>query len=198
MSSTTFADTIGINRSGLTHIFSGRNQPSLDVAKKILTTFPEISTEWLIMGVGEMLQTPPVSEKNPVKEIPVSVSMVDNMQQTDLFSAMMDMADTVTGAETNPVSKPASPDKAPVPEMEPVINEPVVDDSSEEETVKDEIPDSKPAKLPLTRQRPKIQDSHIPVRESKREKISNSQADKKIAKIIFFYDDKSFDVYMPN
>lgn len=198
MSSTTFADTIGINRSGLTHIFSGRNQPSLDVAKKILTTFPEISTEWLIMGVGEMLQTPPVSEKNPVKEIPVSVSMVDNMQQTDLFSAMMDMADTVTGAETNPVSKSVSPDKAPAPEMEPVINEPVVEISSEEETVKDEISDSKPAKLPLTRQRPKIQDSHIPVRESKREKISNSQADKKIAKIIFFYDDKSFDVYTPN
>ena len=34
MSPTNFADTIDINRSSLTHIFSGRNQPSLDVAKK--------------------------------------------------------------------------------------------------------------------------------------------------------------------
>ena len=58
MSPTAFADTIGINRSSLAHIFSGRNQPSLDVAKKILTSFPEISTEWLIMGVGLMIKDP--------------------------------------------------------------------------------------------------------------------------------------------
>ena len=77
MSPTAFADKININRSSLTHIFSGRNQPSLDVAKKILTAFPEISTEWLIMGMGEMLQ--PVPE---VEEKTVTVKTVDNMQQT--------------------------------------------------------------------------------------------------------------------
>jgi transcriptional regulator with XRE-family HTH domain len=51
-----FAEQIGINRSNLTHLFSGRNQPSLDLAKKILHYYPEIKTEWLIMGVGEMLR----------------------------------------------------------------------------------------------------------------------------------------------
>ena len=56
LSSSAFADTIGISRSGLTHLLTGRNQPSLDVARKILAKFPEISTEWLIMGMGEMLR----------------------------------------------------------------------------------------------------------------------------------------------
>lgn len=70
-----FAEKIGVNRSNLTHLFSGRNQPSLDFAKKVLTAFPEVSTEWLIMGVGEMI-------KDPAEEITVKRTFV----QTDLFS----------------------------------------------------------------------------------------------------------------
>ena len=50
------AEQIGINRSNLTHLFSGRNQPSLDLAKKILHCYPDIKTEWLIMGVGQMFR----------------------------------------------------------------------------------------------------------------------------------------------
>lgn len=52
----TLAEQIGINRSNLTHLFSGRNQPSLELARKILLNFPKIKTEWLIMGVGQMLK----------------------------------------------------------------------------------------------------------------------------------------------
>jgi transcriptional regulator with XRE-family HTH domain len=59
-----FAEQIGINRSNLTHLFSGRNQPSLDLAKKILLSYPEIKTEWLIMGVGEMMRSAEEKELN--------------------------------------------------------------------------------------------------------------------------------------
>jgi len=59
-----FAEQIGINRSNLTHLFSGRNQPSLDLAKKILHCFPEIKTEWLIMGVGQMFRNEDERELN--------------------------------------------------------------------------------------------------------------------------------------
>lgn len=197
MSPTAFADTIGINRSSLAHIFSGRNQPSLDVAKKILTSFPEISTEWLIMGVGDMLQTPLEEKAKPKEELPVSVSTVDNMQQTDLFSAM-EMADAIVATESVPISSPAPSDKVSQPVMEQKIDEPVIENSSEEDNLKEDVPVNEQVKSQPVRQRAKIQESHIPVRESKRDRISNSQADKKIAKIIFFYDDKSFDVYTPN
>ncbi|MCQ2277278.1 MAG: helix-turn-helix domain-containing protein [Bacteroidales bacterium] len=204
MSPTAFADTIDINRSSLTHIFSGRNQPSLDVAKKILTAFPEISTEWLIMGVGNMLQNVPAQKQVLPDDIPVSVSTVDNMQQTDLFSAM-EMAEAFVQVAPKPLTKqkPAAVPAAPIAEPVEEENEPEEVDEAREvavESVREQEsePEPEPMKPQPTRPRAKIQDSHIPVRESKREKISNSQADKKIAKIIFFYDDKSFDVYTPN
>ena len=49
-----FADQIGVPRSTISHIISGRNNPSLDLVQKILDTFPEIKTEWLVRGTGSM------------------------------------------------------------------------------------------------------------------------------------------------
>jgi transcriptional regulator with XRE-family HTH domain len=45
-----FADTIGIQRSSISHILNGRNKPSLDVLEKILTHFPRVDATWLITG----------------------------------------------------------------------------------------------------------------------------------------------------
>lgn len=47
-----FADTIGISRGTMNHILNGRNNPSLDVVTKILTTFPHINSEWMMFGTG--------------------------------------------------------------------------------------------------------------------------------------------------
>lgn len=49
-----FADEIGVQRSGISHILSGRNKPSLELIQKLLSRFPEIRTEWLINGNGQM------------------------------------------------------------------------------------------------------------------------------------------------
>ncbi len=48
MSSSQFADKLGIPRSSISHILSGRNKPSLDVVQKILSNFPEISADELL------------------------------------------------------------------------------------------------------------------------------------------------------
>ena len=48
LSASQFADTIGIPRSSISHILSGRNKPSLDVVQKILIAFPEIPAEELL------------------------------------------------------------------------------------------------------------------------------------------------------
>lgn len=50
-----FADQIGVPRSTISHIISGRNNPSLDLVLKILETFPEIKTDWLVRGDGHMV-----------------------------------------------------------------------------------------------------------------------------------------------
>ena len=54
LSSSQFADRIGVQRSSVSHVLSGRNKPGFDFIQKILVAFPEINGDWLITGSGEM------------------------------------------------------------------------------------------------------------------------------------------------
>jgi transcriptional regulator with XRE-family HTH domain len=54
-----FADEIGVQRSAISHILSGRNMPSLDLIQKILRRFPEINSDWLLNGAGIMNKNAP-------------------------------------------------------------------------------------------------------------------------------------------
>ena len=57
LSASQFADTLGIPRSSISHILSGRNKPSLDVVQKILIAFPEIPAEELLDDKRELTIT---------------------------------------------------------------------------------------------------------------------------------------------
>ena len=50
LSNSQFADKLGIPRSGLSHVLSGRNKPSLDYVLKILEAFPDVDPQWLLSG----------------------------------------------------------------------------------------------------------------------------------------------------
>ncbi|MEE4197367.1 MAG: helix-turn-helix transcriptional regulator [Bacteroidales bacterium] len=54
LSATRFADTIGVQRSSISHLLSGRNKPSFDFIEKTLLAYPELNAQWLITGKGEM------------------------------------------------------------------------------------------------------------------------------------------------
>lgn len=45
-----FADRIGVQRSNVSHVLSGRNKPSFDFIEKLLLAFPRVSAEWLFTG----------------------------------------------------------------------------------------------------------------------------------------------------
>ncbi len=47
-----FADEIGVQRSSVSHVLSGRNKPSLDFITKVILRYPEINAEWLLTGQG--------------------------------------------------------------------------------------------------------------------------------------------------
>ena len=49
-----FADKIGVQRSAISHITSGRNKPSLEFLVKIKKEFPEIDAEWLVFGLEKV------------------------------------------------------------------------------------------------------------------------------------------------
>lgn len=50
LSASEFADKIDVQRSSISHIFSGRNKPSLEFMQKVLTAFPKVNADWLILG----------------------------------------------------------------------------------------------------------------------------------------------------
>jgi transcriptional regulator with XRE-family HTH domain len=53
-SSAQLAEDIGVQASGISHILSGRNNPSLDFVLKMLEKYKFISTDWLLFGKGSM------------------------------------------------------------------------------------------------------------------------------------------------
>ena len=48
-----FADKIGVQRSSISHILSGRNKPSLDFILKVTNTLTDVDIYWLLNGKGE-------------------------------------------------------------------------------------------------------------------------------------------------
>ncbi len=65
----TFADKIGVQRSSLSHLLSGRNKPSLDLIMKIYDAFPELNLYWLLKGEGVY------TDKNSTSTAAVSPSL---------------------------------------------------------------------------------------------------------------------------
>ncbi|HNY14920.1 MAG TPA: helix-turn-helix transcriptional regulator [Bacteroidales bacterium] len=53
-SSAQLAEEIGVQPSGISHILSGRNKPSLDFVTRMLEKYKFLSTEWLLFGKGNM------------------------------------------------------------------------------------------------------------------------------------------------
>lgn len=62
------AEKIGVQRSGISHILSGRNKPSIDFLIKIKEQFPDIQWEYLMTGKGSMFVTN-VNNSKKVNEV---------------------------------------------------------------------------------------------------------------------------------
>ena len=56
LSPSKFADIIGVQRSSISHVLSGRNKPSFDFLQKTLKAFPGLNASWLMTGEGSMYE----------------------------------------------------------------------------------------------------------------------------------------------
>ncbi|HLV70323.1 MAG TPA: helix-turn-helix transcriptional regulator [Xanthomarina sp.] len=85
-SASSFAEKIGVQRSSISHILSGRNKPSLDFVLKVLSSFPEVELYWLLNGKGQFpageKSQPEIPFENNVEEIK-SQSIVSGLKQTE-------------------------------------------------------------------------------------------------------------------
>jgi hypothetical protein len=57
-----------VQRSGVSHILTGRNKPSLDFISKILSSYPELDSDWLLFGKGQMMKKLEDFQNFPEKE----------------------------------------------------------------------------------------------------------------------------------
>ncbi|ASS48822.1 MAG: hypothetical protein A3D31_06230 [Candidatus Fluviicola riflensis] len=51
-----FADKIGVQRSNVSHVLSGRNKPSFEFIEKMLLAFPKVQAHWLLTGKQQALE----------------------------------------------------------------------------------------------------------------------------------------------
>lgn len=101
-----FADEIGVQRSSISHILSGRNKPSLDFIQKILLRFPEIDPGWLLSGKGQMKQLNLFGEEDPA---PPSSTINQADQLKDQLEALKEELKKSLISEIKPVEKPPVP-----------------------------------------------------------------------------------------
>lgn len=86
-----FADRLQINRAIVSHILSGRNNPSLDVVTRILSEMNYIQPEWLLNGTGRMYK-----EGIEAEEIPREPDLFNQQPEFDSGES----ARTENGKET--------------------------------------------------------------------------------------------------
>jgi len=65
MTSSRFADEVGLNRPAVSHIINGRNNPGLEALQRILSRFTDINAAWLISGSGPMYNSNQSEVKMP-------------------------------------------------------------------------------------------------------------------------------------
>ncbi|VBB43443.1 Helix-turn-helix domain protein [uncultured Paludibacter sp.] len=74
LNSIQFATETGIKSATLSHILNGRNNPSLEVMKKILDRYRTVSSDWLFLGIGQMYRQ---------KSQPQTLSLFENSDENN-------------------------------------------------------------------------------------------------------------------
>lgn len=89
LNASSFADKIGVQRSSLSHLLSGRNKPSLDFILKILDVFPDVDLYWILNGKGTFPKSELKSDTIVGAPTPISNNLnveTKKVKTADLFS----------------------------------------------------------------------------------------------------------------
>ena len=94
LTAASFATKIGVQRSAISHILSGRNKPSLEFLMKIHHSFEEVNLEWLILGkpspLSQDLKTianPKINELTNVLDDVLPGSKIDMSNESQITEA---------------------------------------------------------------------------------------------------------------
>ena len=87
MNPTQFADEIGVQRSSISHILSGRNNPSLDIITKILNRFSDVDSNWLVLDKGSLVAK---SVKESMEEKNIEFSRPSEAKLSEFSDSLFD------------------------------------------------------------------------------------------------------------
>ncbi len=180
ISHATFADEIGVQRSAIAHIAKGRNRPSLDMVYKIIDRYPEVNIMWLLRGEGNMISNTPNVISLQQRQIIPSSPVIDESLKHTLFA--QEEEKNIPVAKKEEEIAPVSRSKETSTTAQNTARSYSVNDFDEEEAA--ETPAVQPA-TPVVKEAPSIE-SIIPAAVKK---------EKKISRIIVFYDDSSYEEF---
>ena len=103
-----FAIKLGIQPSNISHLLSGRNNPSLDFVRKLKETFPEYNLDWIVFGKGPMTVSEPFVASTSVAE-PVMPEVQDSEPIPDSFDGtLFESVEPIKMPAEQPLPRPQS------------------------------------------------------------------------------------------
>jgi transcriptional regulator with XRE-family HTH domain len=81
LTASTFAEKIGVQRSSISHILSGRNKPSLDFVLKVTDNFNTVDIYWLLYGKGSFPKNKTTPNIQPQKKELASTSLPSMLEK---------------------------------------------------------------------------------------------------------------------
>jgi transcriptional regulator with XRE-family HTH domain len=178
-----FAEEIGIQPSGMSHILSGRNNPSLEFVSKVIRRYPEIDANWLLMGKGQMYGELGIKNEEfaPLRSQAVSplepgrgMRNEESLSEPTLFSAPLSEPAPLPEPREEPGKENYEPEIREAEDL-PDLQDLVRAQREQEEEEREEAPE------PVAKEKP------APITTDKR----------RLVKILFFYDDHTFEEYRP-
>ncbi|PWK27087.1 helix-turn-helix protein [Arcicella aurantiaca] len=114
-----FADTVGIQRSSISHILSGRNKPSLDIIQRILKVFPDIDRDWLLFDSDVPQQNAPqINRQNTANQRVISQNSFEQTSRESNRNYQPEPNVVQTPVNVTPrrkIERPVVPTQQPLP-----------------------------------------------------------------------------------
>lgn len=95
LTASSFADKIGVQRSSISHILSGRNKPSLDFIAKIEANFNEVSFHWLLTGEELPIPSPTASPQLNEASKPMTQNTPSAPEHQSMHSSSKQLVDLI-------------------------------------------------------------------------------------------------------
>ena len=178
------ADRLGVQRSGISHILSGRNKPSFELLQRVVQSFPEISAEWLITGNGK-----PLKEQNQAAASGATSGATSGAANSRSFGTTPSITPSITSGSTNSStnSRSSGTISSATPPFEGLFNsseaatEPQIPaQTSDIEGIEDEISDFQPLQSSIFDANP-----------------ANDREKRALKRVILIYNDNTFEELLP-